>query len=945
MAGQRITRDMFDAVVQEKMKKYRISMDQAIANTVREFQLEGPSAFRDQERLSFRDLPRDSLSRKWETNMTRDSVSNPLYFQELGRESSSGLHSDPLMNRWGSADPHLKERLYREELQARDLDVSRRNWELERNSGPDFGMVRSDLFREFQDSELGPVKEGFWGQGRGPSKPTRGVMELLAEKAQGGQRFGSSGPTGKAGNAYSKKIPQEKCMPVSDYSFSGQIVRWAKFHNAKDDSEFQRQRKALFRLETETCKMAVNCFKGRLSVSDTELCFSSIKPINHPALFGPKIDNDLLDLLVATTTVMVKNDFFDAIKPYDKDMMTLQQRMLNCATPLILACNTFELKHPILTDPKQLHGILDNTLFLVRKSLVLLGQTFALATALRQNNVMEILGINGTELKPADFPNFKDSYLFGKDFITKLKDWLQKSGHKLTLNSRTKMPKQTTVNKEETKTEAESKERKSGSPNVVATIDQLLEYAKKADKGGGEKPAFWFLFDKNSNEYKYYQQKLEQFQNSLGPSDTKNTQITKAKKSTEELAEESVRAMLYARKALAVKKKLFGSLAVSRKRKVVKPKRQLPKTVKANKKLKKTSQKVAKKTLTQNIKKENVIQEVKEENVTAEVVKGTVSPTVKKEVGSPKKVKPEVKKEATVKPVQDASSEQSSGKLELKGQEEAHKSSTSAKDKSPNDHPSDVKAEISSERPQVSDVDEKTKDTAVKLAQFVVQMGPQIEEFSMQNSVNNPDFWFLREKNSPAYKYYKSKLEEFKREASSDVDDGDQESVKTGDEDVDMGSETPGSDNPSIAAFSQMPTPSRPAIPRKRVAKLKVGMLPAKRVCLVDEPKIHDPVRIAYECPKGRLNNRKKKPADLEFSNKKLTEHNVGFQMLNKMGWREGQGLGSSGSGIKNPIKVGAVSAGEGLGVEQKEPPQSKGDNFDAFRQRMMNMYKHKISK
>lgn len=41
MSGQRITRDAFDAVVQEKMKRYRIGMDQAIANTVREFQMEG----------------------------------------------------------------------------------------------------------------------------------------------------------------------------------------------------------------------------------------------------------------------------------------------------------------------------------------------------------------------------------------------------------------------------------------------------------------------------------------------------------------------------------------------------------------------------------------------------------------------------------------------------------------------------------------------------------------------------------------------------------------------------------------------------------------------------------------------------------------------------------------------------------------------------------------
>lgn len=46
------------------------------------------------------------------------------------------------------------------------------------------------------------------------------------------------------------------------------------------------------------------------------------------------------------------------------------------------------------------------------------------------------------------------------------------------------------------------------------------------------------------------------------------------------------------------------------------------------------------------------------------------------------------------------------------------------------------------------------------------------------------------------------------------------------------------------------------------------------------------------------------KPKDLEFSHKKLTNRNVGFQMLQKMGWQEGHGLGSRGKGIREPVKV-----------------------------------------
>lgn len=46
------------------------------------------------------------------------------------------------------------------------------------------------------------------------------------------------------------------------------------------------------------------------------------------------------------------------------------------------------------------------------------------------------------------------------------------------------------------------------------------------------------------------------------------------------------------------------------------------------------------------------------------------------------------------------------------------------------------------------------------------------------------------------------------------------------------------------------------------------------------------------------------KPKDLEFSHKKLTNRNVGFQMLQKMGWQEGHGLGTRGKGIREPVKV-----------------------------------------
>lgn len=39
-----------------------------------------------------------------------------------------------------------------------------------------------------------------------------------------------------------------------------------------------------------------------------------------------------------------------------------------------------------------------------------------------------------------------------------------------------------------------------------------------------------------------------------------------------------------------------------------------------------------------------------------------------------------------------------------------------------------------------------------------------------------------------------------------------------------------------------------------------------------------------------------------DYQDNKLTESNMGFKMLQKMGWSEGSGLGSSQQGITNPI-------------------------------------------
>uniref|UniRef100_A0A2H6NF00 SURP motif domain-containing protein n=1 Tax=Micrurus carvalhoi TaxID=3147026 RepID=A0A2H6NF00_9SAUR len=215
--------------------------------------------------------------------------------------------------------------------------------------------------------------------------------------------------------------------------------------------------------------------------------------------------------------------------------------------------------------------------------------------------------------------------------------------------------------------------------------------------------------------------------------------------------------------------------------------------------------------------------------------------------------------------------------------------------------------------------------TAQKLAEFVAEVGPEIEQFSIDNSADNPDLSFLQDPESSAFKFYRMKVhelcpsisfsggqesgglhewsepkeskwgnleeeEEDEEEEEEEEEDeqeeeapqadmgdeeGDEEEEETAepteelDEAMEEGlmkaeysetaeeGETSGLSEPA----TQAPTHGAP-FGRKRISSksLKVGLIPAsKRVCLIDEPTVHDPVRISYDRPRGYPSYKNKK--------------------------------------------------------------------------------------
>jgi len=78
-----------------------------------------------------------------------------------------------------------------------------------------------------------------------------------------------------------------------------------------------------------------------------------------------------------------------------------------------------------------------------------------------------------------------------------------------------------------------------------------------------------------------------------------------------------------------------------------------------------------------------------------------------------------------------------------------------------------------------------------------------------------------------------------------------------------------------------------------------------------------------------------------DYSEHKIKEDNVGYKLLQKAGWKEGQGLGAEGKGITAPINKGKTSLdSSGLGNEKPDEIQQQDDEFDTFRKRMMLAYR-----
>mmetsp|Transcript_28221 Transcript_28221/g.44946 ORF Transcript_28221/g.44946 Transcript_28221/m.44946 type:complete len:244 (-) Transcript_28221:96-827(-) len=73
-----------------------------------------------------------------------------------------------------------------------------------------------------------------------------------------------------------------------------------------------------------------------------------------------------------------------------------------------------------------------------------------------------------------------------------------------------------------------------------------------------------------------------------------------------------------------------------------------------------------------------------------------------------------------------------------------------------------------------------------------------------------------------------------------------------------------------------------------------------------------------------------------------ITSENKGFNLLQKMGWKEGSGLGKGGVGIKAPVQARGNAGGAGIGHQKPTDVNEKDDIFTQYKKRMALAYRYR---
>ncbi|XP_059311539.1 SURP and G-patch domain-containing protein 1-like protein isoform X2 [Lycium ferocissimum] len=276
--------------------------------------------------------------------------------------------------------------------------------------------------------------------------------------------------------------------------------------------------------------------------------------------------------------------------------------------------------------------------------------------------------------------------------------------------------------------------------------------------------------------------------------------------------------------------------------------------------------------------------------------------------------------------------------------------------------------------------DPTVKKVADKLASFVAKNGRQFEHITRQKNPGDTPFKFLFDESCPDYKYYEYRLSEEEKALSQTSD------AQTSHSGV-SSTATPSSTSSSHRSHQQQlnyqipasalygatentsssesghssgPSGSDPIAMMEYYMK-KAAAEEKLRAPRSSKDEMPPPASLQVPGKKGHhmgdyippeelakflstCNDVAARKAAIEAAERsKIQADNIGHKLLSKMGWREGEGLGSSKSGIADPITAGSVKSNNlGVGASQPGEVTPEDDIYEQYKKRMMLGYKYR---
>ncbi|XP_030441641.1 SURP and G-patch domain-containing protein 1-like protein isoform X1 [Syzygium oleosum] len=276
--------------------------------------------------------------------------------------------------------------------------------------------------------------------------------------------------------------------------------------------------------------------------------------------------------------------------------------------------------------------------------------------------------------------------------------------------------------------------------------------------------------------------------------------------------------------------------------------------------------------------------------------------------------------------------------------------------------------------------DPTVKNVADRLANFVAKHGRQLEHVTRQKNPGDTPFKFLFDGACADYQYYEYRLSE---EEKALQQSGDSQKSQSGGSSIPASRSAPTSERSlKHASNYQIPTSALYEDvddPRASVDSTSAGKSGADPVAMMEfymkkaaqeerrrkpkQSKDEMPPPASLQAPAKRghhmgdyipleelekflssCNDVAAQKATREAAEKaKIQADNVGHKLLSKMGWKEGEGLGSSRSGISNPIMAGDVKTNNlGVGAHQPGEVTPDDDIYEQYKKRMMLGYRYR---